>query len=107
MACLAMNAYSPTDRASDCMSHRSLLCEGDLVAAAQGGHCEAFEELCRRDAQQVFRIALRITRNREDAEDALQESLLNASVHIRDFDCRSRFSTLAQSEGSEWRRNSK
>jgi RNA polymerase sigma factor (sigma-70 family) len=93
MACLATNAYSPTDSATGCGSNRPPLCEADLVAAARDGHCEAFEELCRRHAQQVFRIALRITGNHEDAEDALQESLLNAFVHIRDFDGRSRFST--------------
>jgi RNA polymerase sigma-70 factor (ECF subfamily) len=36
---------------------------------------------------------LRITRNREDAEDALQDSFLSAFVHLRDFDGRSSFST--------------
>src|SRR5438105_8325108 len=32
-------------------------------------------------------------RNREDAEDALQDSLLNAFVHVKDFDGRSQFAT--------------
>ena len=36
-------------------------------------------------------IALR--RNREDAEDAVQECFLNAFVHLKSFDGRSRFST--------------
>jgi len=35
----------------------------------------------------------RITRNREDAEDALQDSFLSALVHLESFDGRSSFST--------------
>src|SRR4029077_14057628 len=35
----------------------------------------------------------RITRNSEDAEDALQEAFLNAFLHAKDFDGRSSFST--------------
>ncbi len=36
---------------------------------------------------------MRITKNREDAEDALQESLLSAYVHLKEFDERASFST--------------
>lgn len=36
---------------------------------------------------------LRITRNREDAEDAVQDSFLQAFVHLDNFDGRSTFST--------------
>jgi len=32
-------------------------------------------------------------RTREDAEDALQDCLLNAFTHVKDFDQRSRFAT--------------
>jgi RNA polymerase sigma factor (sigma-70 family) len=35
----------------------------------------------------------RITRNREDAEDAVQDSLLRAFLHLKSFDGRSTFST--------------
>ena len=35
----------------------------------------------------------RITRNKEDAEDALQESLLKAFTHLNAFDEKSKFST--------------
>src|SRR5258708_30466267 len=35
----------------------------------------------------------RITRNREDAEDALQECFLSGLVHLKDFDGRSQLST--------------
>jgi RNA polymerase sigma-70 factor (ECF subfamily) len=43
--------------------------------------------------KQVSCVTRRITRNREDAEDAAQECFLNAFVHLKDFDGRSRFAT--------------
>lgn len=52
-----------------------------------------FEELCRPQLQKIFQTAYRITRNREDAEDAVQDTLLQAFLHLRDFDGRSAFST--------------
>jgi RNA polymerase sigma factor (sigma-70 family) len=64
-----------------------------LVKAAQNGHPTAFDTLCERYARRVFRTAHRVTRNREDAEDAVQDALLRAFVHIRDFDGRSSFVT--------------
>jgi RNA polymerase sigma factor (sigma-70 family) len=67
--------------------------EKSLVEAAKGGHATAFGTLCERYAQQLFRAAHRITRNREDSEDAVQDALLRAFVHLRDFDGRSSFST--------------
>jgi len=57
--------------------------EEQLIAAAKTGRRAPFGELCER----------RITRNREDAEDAAQECFLNAFVHLKDFDGRSQFAT--------------
>jgi RNA polymerase sigma-70 factor, ECF subfamily len=67
--------------------------ESRLVADAKRGHQGAFGELCERHSKKLFHTTLRITRNREDAEDALQDSLLSAFVHIRKFDGRSSFYT--------------
>jgi RNA polymerase sigma-70 factor (ECF subfamily) len=53
----------------------------------------AFAMLCEQYRQQLFRAARRITRSREDAEDAVQDALLNAFVHIGDFDGRSSLPT--------------
>jgi RNA polymerase sigma-70 factor (ECF subfamily) len=69
------------------------IAESELAAAARQGEAAAFEELCRSHAAKILGIAYRITKNREDAEDALQESFLKAFVHIQDFDGRSSFST--------------
>ncbi len=65
----------------------------NLVTAAKRGEREAFEQLCRGCSERIFRTLLRITKNREDAEDALQESLMSAFVHLKEFDERASFST--------------
>jgi len=67
--------------------------ERTLMEAAKGGHSTAFGMLCERHAQQLLGAAHRITRSREDAEDAVQDALLSAFVHLRDFDGRSSFAT--------------
>ena len=59
-----------------------------LVAAVKRGHSTAFATLSERYRNQLFRAALRITRNCEDAEDAVQDALLRAFVHMRDFEGR-------------------
>jgi len=67
--------------------------EEQLIAAAKTGKRAHFGELCERHAKKVFRVAHRITRNREDAEDAVQDCLLSAFVHLQGFDGRSQFAT--------------
>ena len=67
--------------------------EAQLLAAARRGRAAAFEALCRPHTAKLLKVAFCITRNREDAEDALQDSLLRAYVHISGFDGRSSFST--------------
>jgi RNA polymerase sigma-70 factor, ECF subfamily len=67
--------------------------EKQLIAAAKSGRRAPFGELCERHMKQVSCVTRRIVRNREDAEDAAQECFLNAFVHLKDFDGRSRFAT--------------
>jgi len=67
--------------------------ENGLVAAAKRGEAAAFNELWQAHSKKILRITYRITRNREDAEDALQDSFLSAFAHLRKFDGRSSFST--------------
>ena len=43
--------------------------------------------------KKIFHSTLRITRNREDAEDALQDCFVSGLVHLNDFDGRSQLST--------------
>ena len=67
--------------------------EPSLLAAAKNGETAAFDTLCRAHAEKLFRTVHRITRNREDAEDAVQDSLFRAFLHLKSFDGRSTFST--------------
>ncbi len=69
------------------------MCEQVLLAAAKQGQTEAFGALCEPLARKLVQSAQRITRNREDAEDALQDAFMSAFIHIKNFDGRSTFST--------------
>ena len=69
------------------------MCEQVLLAAAKQGQTEAFGALCEPLARKLVQSAQRITRNREDAEDALQDAFMSAFIHIKNFDGRSSFST--------------
>jgi RNA polymerase sigma factor (sigma-70 family) len=64
-----------------------------LIALAQSGQHWAFVELCTRSSKRAFSSIYSVTRNREDAEDALQDSMLRAFQHLRQFDGRSSFAT--------------
>ena len=64
-----------------------------LVAKAQSGNEEAFTELVRRHSGQVYGLSLNMLRNREDAEDNLQNVLVKAFHNIARFEGNSQFST--------------
>ena len=64
-----------------------------LLAAARMGHPTAFSHLVGPHAGRMRRMAFRITRNREDAEDAVQECFMNAFAHFESFRGQSQFST--------------
>jgi len=67
--------------------------ESLLVERAQAGDEKAFSLLLRPYINLSYHVALRITGNREDAEDASQQSLLKAYTHINQFQGESQFST--------------
>ena len=64
-----------------------------LLPMAKAGDADAFVELSRRYYRRIFQETFRITRNQQDAEDALQDAFLKAFVHLNNFDGRSTFST--------------
>jgi RNA polymerase sigma-70 factor (ECF subfamily) len=64
-----------------------------LVAAAKAGDASAFEELVNRYERKIFRLTMNITRNREDAEDAMQDAFMKAYSHLDRFHEDSRFYT--------------
>ena len=64
-----------------------------LVAACKRGEPSAFEELVKRYDRKLFRIAQHVTRNREDAQDVVQEAFLRAFRNLDQFQGNSQFST--------------
>jgi len=64
-----------------------------LVGAAKLGDRPAFSELWERHSSTAFKVAYRITRNRDDAEDVVQDAWMKAYVHLKTFDGRAKFST--------------
>lgn len=64
-----------------------------LVARAKSGSSGAFGQLYERHRARVYHTALRILRQREDAEDAVQRSFQRAFTNLARFRGDSRFST--------------
>src|SRR6266851_3728709 len=64
-----------------------------LVAGANAGDARAFELLVQRHERKIFSLAQRMTRNREDAEDVVQQSFQKAFIHLKKFEGESLFST--------------
>jgi RNA polymerase sigma-70 factor (ECF subfamily) len=67
--------------------------DATLVAATESGRNQAFEILVGRHRGRILHVVLRFTRNREDAEDIVQQSFQRAFVHLRQFEGNSSFST--------------
>jgi RNA polymerase sigma-70 factor, ECF subfamily len=64
-----------------------------LVQRAKDGDNRALDALLARHRPSVERLALRMLRDREDADDATQEALAKVCVRLKQFDGRSQFST--------------
>jgi RNA polymerase sigma-70 factor, ECF subfamily len=67
--------------------------EDRLLHLALNGDQEALGPLFASYMPQLYRTALRVVGTPQDAEDALQDGLLRALCHLREFAGRSRFST--------------
>ena len=63
------------------------------VARACAGETEAFRVLVDRYSRKIFRLAYRMTRNEQDAEDVVQETFLRAYRRLDQFESRSSFGT--------------
>lgn len=67
--------------------------ERQLVTAAKAGSHPAFAELQRTYSRRLFKRILLMTRNREDAEDALQDTFLRAYLALPMFEERCKLSS--------------
>jgi|HubBroStandDraft_2_1064218.scaffolds.fasta_scaffold242334_1 RNA polymerase sigma-70 factor (ECF subfamily) len=61
----------------------------DIVSAAQAGSPEAFQKLHALYSRRLYRTIVAITKNPQDAEDALQDTFLRAYLAIQTFAGRS------------------
>jgi RNA polymerase sigma-70 factor (ECF subfamily) len=61
------------------------------VERARAGDAEAFRVLVERHSRPLFRLAYRLTRNEEDAEDVVQETFLKAYRRLDQFESRANF----------------
>jgi RNA polymerase sigma-70 factor (ECF subfamily) len=71
--------------------------ERELVKRAKAGDFEAFNGLVKAHADRIYRLALKVTRNREDAEDVVQNTFLKAVDKIDSFRGESSFGTWVYS----------
>lgn len=67
--------------------------DAELVERLKGGDEEAFSALLRRHQGKVYRLAMNLTRNAQDAEEITQDVFLAVSRKIGTFDGRAAFST--------------
>jgi RNA polymerase sigma-70 factor, ECF subfamily len=87
-----MNQAS-TLRANPAVAANSREPDAALVDAARRRDPEAFKDLVTRYGPRIFRLAQKITRNREDAEEVSQDSFVQAFLHMDTFRGDSSFNT--------------
>ena len=76
----------------------------ELLEAIRRGDGDAFERVAREQAPRLFRLALRLTGRREDAEDLVQDTLVRALPALRQFEGRSKLSTyLVRALTNQWK----
>lgn len=80
-------------RVSDLPVRVSDLPESTLVRLAQQGNQAAFRELAGRTREGCVRMAMTILKNRDDAEDEVQNAIWKAYTHLPLFNHQSAFST--------------
>ena len=76
--------YVSRSHGGNCRGHAEIS-DDDLITAAQHGDQKAFVELCGRHSGITRAKIFGIVRNHEDAEDALQDTLLRAYTHLDSF----------------------
>src|SRR5215510_10130342 len=79
------------DRVSDLPSFADP--DAALVQALKARTASAFDDLVKQYGRRLFNVAMRITKNREDAEDVVQESFLKVFKNIDGFRGSSKFAT--------------
>lgn len=63
------------------------------LKALRDGDKQAFAEMVQQNSDHVYRLALKMTGNPQDAEDVMQETFIKAYDHVAGFEGRSKLST--------------
>jgi RNA polymerase sigma-70 factor, ECF subfamily len=92
---MELNSANTMNEQNNCLIGLCLSALNDehLVSAARSGDRSAFVELYERHSRKVLPRIYRITKNREDAEDAFQDAIMRAFVHMKSFEGRSNFTS--------------
>ena len=89
-----MNSLMPAVNGATAMEDGPTeMSEAALLSMAKLGNSDAFVELSKLYSNRTLRTIYHITRNWHDAEDALQDAMLRAFSHLKDFQEKSSFST--------------
>lgn len=72
---------------------QSVIPDSDLVAKFKNGHVASYETLIGRYTDKVFRLAMRITRSQDDAEEVLQDVCVAVFDKLDTFEGKSAFSS--------------
>jgi len=75
---------------------RKMMLRSDAPARDTRGRARLFEDLLRKHEYQLYRLAYRLTGNRDDAEDLVQDSVLEALRSFDQFHLGSRFDRWMQ-----------
>lgn len=67
--------------------------DAEVVRRVRAGDRALFEILMRRHNQRVYRAARAIVKDEAEAEDVMQQTYVNAFIHLGQFEERSQFST--------------
>ncbi len=76
----------------------------ELVERIRRGDADAFEQMAREVGPRLYRLALHLSGNRDEAEDLVQETLVRALPALRRFEGRAKLSTyLVRALGNLWK----
>ncbi|MBI5216586.1 MAG: sigma-70 family RNA polymerase sigma factor [Ignavibacteriae bacterium] len=65
----------------------------ELLAKAKSGDERAFTELVKKYEQMVYSFSFKVCRDKDDAEETLQDTFVNVFRKLKQFDGKSKFST--------------
>ena len=88
-----MKPEQAIDLSSSTVDAPSTMSDAQVITRVRAGERALFEILMRRYNQRLYRTVRAIVRNEGDVEDIMQQTYVNAFLHLHQFEERSQFST--------------